>query len=359
MLTKTGKKTVVFQAYRCENGHFFSGAGNRKGVLYTDSFIELIVLLYLKGLSLNSTIEVVRAIYEEEILTKSQILNFIETVADALPTLDDIDRLFQPQRSGYLAFDGVWFSISQQEVVLLVCFDPVSFDIIEALWSNEETERDYLRLITKVKSKTDIATIKGIYGDGDRGLLGALKVLPNIPFQLCIVHKELKMGEVVPVKMVNRSRKMASIVKEEIKEFQRLFRSVIYATTKEESCQALEGLGKFVAGSSSERLHKAYRSLKTNFQLTLTHFDHPGMDRDNNLLECFNGCLKPRLKLMRGFKKLDNLERYLKLFLLAFRFHPLKESSFGERRNRTPLELGSVSLPKYYNFRHWYSHSVL
>jgi len=74
------------------------------------------------------------------------------------------------------------------------------------------------------------------------------------------------------------------------------------------------------------------------------------MERDNNLIECFNGCIKPRLKLMKGFKKKQNLDRYLKLFLLEFRFHTLKESRFKERRSKSPLELGGVNLPKYYNF---------
>ena len=74
------------------------------------------------------------------------------------------------------------------------------------------------------------------------------------------------------------------------------------------------------------------------------------MQRDNNLLECFNGIIKPRLKLMRSFKKKENLDRYLKLFLLEYRFRPLKESAFRDRRGQSPLQLSNVYLPKYYNF---------
>lgn len=99
-----------------------------------------------------------------------------------------------------------------------------------------------------------------------------------------------------------------------------------------------------------EKFMKAYRSLARNFQYTLTHFDYHGMRRDNNLVECFNGCIKPRLKLMRGFKKKENLDRYLKLFLLEFRFQPLTESRFKERNGIAPLQLADVYVPKYYNF---------
>ena len=99
---KSGRKFRRIQAYRCENGHFFRT--NHDLPLYADSFIEYVVYIYLRCLSLNTTVDIVRATYEEDILTKSQILLFIEWVADAIPTLDDIDRLFSPVRSGYLAF---------------------------------------------------------------------------------------------------------------------------------------------------------------------------------------------------------------------------------------------------------------
>jgi hypothetical protein len=95
---------------------------------------------------------------------------------------------------------------------------------------------------------------------------------------------------------------------------------------------------------------QSYNSLKHNFVMTLTHFDYEGMERDNNILECFNGCLKPRLKLMRGFKKADNLDRYLNLFLLEYRFRPLRESRFKERRGKSPLQLAGVILEHPYNF---------
>jgi len=80
------------------------------------------------------------------------------------------------------------------------------------------------------------------------------------------------------------------------------------------------------------------------------NFDHPHMRRDNNLLECFNGIIKPRLDLMKGFKKQENLDRYLKLFLLEYRFHSLKESRFADRRGKSPLQIAGVNLPQYYNF---------
>lgn len=318
---------------------------------WDDSFIERVVFIYLQSLSLNTTITIIREFYTDDILTKGLILDFIEWVADALPSIDQIDDIYSPKRSGYLAFDGVWFQFGREQIVLLVAFDPETFDIVEAWWEEDETQKGYEKLITDSVNKIGAVNIKGVYGDGDKGLIKALNLLlPTVPFQVCVFHKELRMGQIVPIKSIRTSRQLTPQKKHDIKVFQLLFRETIYAPTKDDSIAAFEKLKKYVVHMQNDRFLKAYRSLSYNFKYTLTHFDHLHMRRDNNLLECFNGCLKPRLKLMKGFKKRENLNRYLKLFLLEFRFHSLKESSFKERNGNSPLEIAGVLLPKFYNF---------
>jgi len=347
-MTKGGKKKVIVQKYKCHNMHVFK-VGTPPS--FDNSFIEHVVYVYLRCLSLNTTIDIVREQYEEDVLSKQLILDFIERVADVLPTLDEVDALYEPKRSGYFALDGVWFSYNETEIVLLVCFDPETFDIVGALWQEEESYEGYKTLLLSVLQKIPKEQVKGVYGDGDKGLLKALnELLPTVPFQLCVVHKELKMGKTVPVKSVSISRRIDEEKKAAIKEFQILFRNCLYADTKETALSSLKILKDYAYKSDYEMFLRAYRSLASNFTATLTHFDHPGMGRDNNILECFNGIIKPRLDLMKGFKKQENLDRYLKLFLLEFRFRPLRESSFKERRGQTPLQLGDVYLPKYYNF---------
>jgi hypothetical protein len=348
IMSKSGKRNRKIQAYRCNQGHFFS---NGETESFTNSFIEFVVFVYLRCLSLNTAMEIIRATYEDEILSKTTILDFLEKVADQVPTLDDIDNLFHPKRSGFIALDGVWFKFRGLDIVLLVCFDPETFDIIDALWSLQEDEKSYTTLLTKVIAKIGRSNIKGVYGDGDKGLINSLKLqLPTIPFQICIVHKEMRMGQVVPVKMINISKRIDERTKLEIRQFQALFRAVIYAKDKEESIRILQDLKSFTKDHPNEKFKKAFRSLLTNFKYTLTHFDHTEMQRDNNLLECFNGIIKPRLRLMKGFKKYSNLDRYLKLFLLEYRFRPLRESRFTDRRNLSPLQVAEVELPKIYNF---------
>ena len=348
IMSKSGKRERSVQEYRCENGHAFK---NGLESAYSDSFIEHVVYVYLRCMSLNATVDIVRETYEQDVLSKSQVLEFVERVADTLPTLDEVDGWFRPQRSGYLAFDGVWFGWGNGQVVLLVCFDPVSFDIVSAIWHEDENQTGYDQLISQVLRKLPKERIKAVYGDGDNGLMLSLKHhLPRVPFQLCAVHKMLRMSQVVPVARAGRSRQMSEQTKAEIKEFAGLFRETLVAISKEEAVKRLGDLLIWTQKHQNARFNKAVNQLKYNFHLTLTHFDYPGMMRDNNLIECFNGCLKPRLTLMKGFKKDDNLDRYLKLFLLDFRFHNLKESRFAYRRDKSPIELGGVLLPPFYNF---------
>jgi len=348
--TREGKQKRPLQKYRCPKGHITS----KTIPTFDDSFIEHVVFIYLHCLSLNTTITLVREQYDEDILNKSLILDFIEYVADALPSLDDLDGIYHPARSGYIAVDGVWFSYGKDEVVLLVAFDPESFDVISAIWREEETQEGYEYLLTQAVNKIGVVHVKGLYADGDNGFISAWKrLLPMVPFQLCVLHKELRMGQIVPVKRVSSSRQLTDTQKHDIKVFQLLFREVIYAKDKQASITALERLKEYVKSnvhSYPEKFQKAYRSLIHNFSYTLTHFDHIHMRRDNNLIECFNGCLKPRLRLMKSFKKNENLDRYLKLFLLNYRFHTLVESKFKTRRGKSPLEIAGVTMPPYRNF---------
>ncbi len=350
-MTINGKKVKKIQTYQCSRGHYFRDTVPDK---WDDSFIEHVVYVYLECLSLNVTINIIRATYRENILTKALVLSFIEQIADSLPSLSEIDYIYQPKRSGYLAFDGVWFQYGIGQIVLLVAFDPETFDIVAANFETDETQAGYERLITDAVEKIGAVNVKGCYGDGDKGLIKALKaLLPTVPFQMCVFHKELRMGQIVPVKSVRVSKKLTVFQKHDIKVFQLLFREVIYAESKDRSVEALERLKQYVKSSGLEqpdRFQRAYRSLIQNFKYTLTHFDHPHMRRDNNLLENFNGVLKPRLRLMKGFKKEENLNRYLKLFLISYRFHVLKESGVKTRAGRSPMEIAGVNLPEYYNF---------
>lgn len=348
-MTKDGMKVFNYQAYRCINNHFFSE--NKQQVKFTDSFIEYAVICYFRSFSLNTTIDFLRIQYEKDILSKQKLLDFIITVSDKLPSLDDIDNLFHPKRSGYLAFDGVWYKYRGLNFVLLICFDPVTFDIVSYYISEKETFESYEKLIQSTLTKLKDIKVQGLYGDGDRGLIKALKLyFPRIPIQVCVVHKEFRLGQLLPFKRAYTGKTLDPAFKHKVRFFKETTEEILYARTKKEAEEQFERLKEYTAKEKDEKLKKAFGSLNYNFKYILTHFDYPEMNRDNNIIEGFNSIISRKLRLLKGFKKPANIGRYIKLVLLDYRFHEFIESRFVRRRNKTPLELSGVILPKYYNF---------
>lgn len=337
-VTRIGLRKFIFQAYRCMNGHLFT-PGNIHSV-FTNSFIEYVVALYLRSLSLNVTIQVVRLQFEKDLLSKQTILEFIEKVVDKLPALDDIDNLFYPRRSGYLTLDDVWYKYRGINFVLLVCFDPVTFDVISYLITERESFESYQKLIKRVFPKLKNVSVKGICCDGDRGLIKAVKLnFPSAPIQACVVHKEFRLGQLLPFKRAYTGKSLEPIFKRKVRFFKETAESIIYAKSKKEAEENFKQLKEFMIKQKDEKLSKAFGSLKYNFKYLLTHFDHLEMERDNNIIEGFNSIIKRRLKLLKGFKKPANIDRHIKLVLLDYRFHEFIESRFVKKRNKTPLEL--------------------
>lgn len=126
---------------------------------------------------------------------------------------------------------------------------------------------------------------------------------------------------------------------------------VLFAPTKNEAIASLDALKRYAREhQQNDKLKKIIGVLKRNFHLLLTHFDNPEMSPYNNVLEGFNHIIKRKIRLMKGFKKELNMDRWLKFILLDYRFHKIHSSGLKERNGKSPLELAKVNLPKYHNW---------
>src|SRR3989338_9796157 len=74
VMFKSGKKKVKQQAFRCEKGHLFKINGKLSS--WNDSFIEYAVFIYLKCLSFNTTVAIIKTTNKKKIFIKKQILYF-------------------------------------------------------------------------------------------------------------------------------------------------------------------------------------------------------------------------------------------------------------------------------------------
>ena len=304
--------------------------------------IEQAAFMYLRSLSFNSVSEIFRSWFEKDVLPKKVLLSHIERLSEKLPSNLEITSWLKPIRSGYYALDGTWMKYRGKDFVLLILFDVETLDIVNYRIAYAETEQAYTKLLKEVYDEIN-ANSKGFFCDGDLGLLKALKTLfPQAPIQLCVFHKYSRAGQVISFKYIKND------VDKEIK---RKVEAILFAKTKQEAIDNLRELETYAEEHQKyAKLKKLIGVLKHNFELLLTHFDNPEMSPYNNVLEGFNYIVKRKTKLMKGFKKPVNIGRWIKLIMIDWRFHRLTESTFKERKNKSPLELAGCNLPKIYNW---------
>lgn len=311
---------------------------------FTPKMIEYIAYMYLRSLSLENTVAIARAWFEKDWLTKSTILDHIEKLIDRLPSMDQMSKKLKPMRSGYYAWDGTWLKYRDRNIVLLICFDVVTLDVVNYQVADDETYLAYEKLIKNINDTEPniLAQSKGFYADGELCLLKQLREkYPNIPLQLCVFHKYARVGQII---LFVRARGINQEIKTRVEK-------VLFAPTKAEAIQCLYELKRYaLAHQENKKLREIIGVLKRNFELLLTHFDHPEMSPYNNVLEGFNHIIKRKLTLMKGFKKELNIHRWLKLILMDYRFHKIHSSKFPNRNGKSPLELSRVPLPKHFNW---------
>ena len=310
--------------------------------MYSRKVVEYVAYLYLRSLSFNQVIAILGAFYQKDVFTKDRLIDHIEQIADLVPEHQAISRWLKPKRSGYYAIDGTWLKYRGRDIVLLIFFDVHTLDIVAYSIAREETESAFLELIAQAMPELSVG-VQGFFCDGEPALIKALKnKFPGTPIQLCVFHKYARVGQLIPF------RYSKSALDREIKE---RVEKILFAETKDSALTALQELEQFARDNKGhEKIKQVIGIIKRNFDLLITHFDHPEMSPYNNVLEGFNHIIKRRTRLMKGFKKPINIHRWLKLLLLDWRFHPLKESEFAWRRNKSPLQLANVQLPKIYNW---------
>jgi transposase-like protein len=310
--------------------------------MFTRSVIAQAIFMYLRGMSLNATVAIFRSWYNTDIFSKATLIKHIEEYAEQIPGHFEISKWLKPTRSGYYALDGTWMKYRGRDIVLLILFDVKTLDIVNWRIALEESRESYDKLLVDVYSEIN-TNIKGFFCDGDPGLLKAIKDLfPQAPIQLCIFHKYQRAGQLIPFKRIKND------IDREIK---KKVEAVLFAKSKDEAIASLDNLKRYAREHQKyEKLQKVIGVLKRNFHLLLTHFDHEEMSPYNNVLEGFNYIVKRKTNLMKGFKKPININRWLKLIMLDWRFHYLTESQFENRRNKSPLELAGCELPKIHNW---------
>lgn len=310
---------------------------------YHRKMVEYLTFLYLRCLSFEQVRAIAFAWFNTNIIGKETLIKYAEIVADDLPESLKITAHLHPVRSGYYALDGTYLKLNGHDFVLLILFDVETLDVVNYGVAPEETEASYGNLVDGVKDEISQG-LKGFFCDGDPGLLKAIRDrFPSIPIQLCVFHKYSRTGQIAS--FVRPKSDLDREIKVRVEK-------ILFAPTKEDAIKYLAELEDYTRKyeGSKTKLRKIIHVLKRNFDLLLTHYDHPEMSPYNNVLEGFNYLIKRRTRLMKGFKKELNVHRWIKLLILDWRFHPLTSSEFKARNKKSPLQLAGCELPDIPNW---------
>lgn len=338
-----GWQILPFQKFRCKTcGHQWYNCGLELIGMFTVEIIENATFMYFRSVSFNGVIAILRCWFNRKVFSKDILIDHIERLAARLPSNREITNWLKPARSGYYALDGTWMKYRGRDIVLLILFDVETLDVIHWKVAGEENYKSYRALLEEAKDEISPA-IKGFFCDGDLGLLKSLKeMFPGKPIQLCVFHKYSRAGQLVPFVRI----------KDEVdREIKRLTERVLFSPTKAEAIAGLAELQRYAREHQKhKKLQELIGVLKRNFDLLLTHFDNPEMSPYNNVLEGFNYIVKRKIKLMKGFKKPINIQRWIKLIMIDWRFHPLIESEYKSRKNKSSLQLAGSKLPEIHNW---------
>jgi transposase-like protein len=201
--------------------------------MFDIEMIEQAAFMYLRALSFQSIVDILRNWFEKDIFSKRMLISHIERLADTLSKHDEVTSWLQPKRSGFFALDGTYMKNKGADFVLLILLDAVTLDIVSWHVAEEESEASYAHLMQQAEKGIRTCT-KGFYCDGDAGLLKVLRTsFPNVPIQLCVFHKYARAGQVIP---------FTHIKTELDREIKRRVELVLFAKTKHEVMEQLASL---------------------------------------------------------------------------------------------------------------------
>lgn len=204
--------------------------------------------------------------------------------------------------------------------------------------------------LLKLATIIDIRSVSKFFvTDGKRGLHQALEeIFPSIPRQLCVAHKLRRICQIIPRVRGDKIDKT-------------IFRIGVNCITAkdEETFNKQKNILIQLFQSSwynnqpkprQEKLKKVVGTVRFQQKYLNTRFKLPDLIKDDittNPLECVNGILKERIKLIRGFKNPEHSELIIKLIITYYRFHKFTGSKFKHRNGKRPIELNIIKNQKY------------
>lgn len=225
--------------------------------------------------------------------------------------------------------------------VALLAIDVLTCDLVyyDVVSSEAKDTCEKFLLIVRDVMKYPIKSIVSDLGKGNifKNLINDL--FPAIPHQACVVHYDRYLDFVIPKSKKSPHYELNKTLKQMIK-------NLLYADNFNDAEEIFIRLMNRKDIFTASYHKTIIESLQKNFNLLTAHFHQELLPRDNNATENVVGQLNAKLKMMKSFGSDNSAYNFLKLWATWYRFKPLTDSNFENRKNLSPLQLAGVDTSK-------------
>lgn len=327
-----GESLIVIQEYLCKRcNRFFRYPCLGKGRYGFDVKSEAVELYYdTRG----SYRRVMNALHRRLGVRPShvQIFRWIDALGKHCKDTIQVAKELHPHWSGFLGLDSKVIKVSGLEFYMLVAADLETQDVVHFALVEHENYDVFSTFLHQIKRELGY-TPRIIVTDLDPAWFKAIHhVYPDIPIQGCVVHMERIIDRIMPKR--NRTMKQ--------EELKNLIRRFLYAPSLAEAYQSLQQIKSRRDEWTDEGSRQAINSIIAHRNVLTTHLKVSNSFRDNNITESIIDKVEMKLKMIRGFKKMNCARNSLKLTIMHYRFSPFLSSRNGNN-GKSPLMLAGVN----------------
>jgi hypothetical protein len=262
------------------------------------------------------------------------VLSFLHELGENCKDTQEVASELSPNWCGFCGVDGKIIWTKGKELVFFLAVDLATKDIPHFVIMDAETVEGISHFFFELVAKIGYP-LAGFVADLEPAFIGVHEnYLQRIPYQVCVTHLERKLDTL----FAQRRRSLLE------QDFANLYRSVIYAETKESAFRHLQEIRERSWQFEGPEYSSLIRSLVRHFPRHTAHFSYPGLSRDNNICENVIGQLGIKLDLMQSFESLETAYGYLKLLVMWYRFKRFSSSRTKENNGKSPLELAGVNI---------------
>jgi len=267
---------------------------------------------------------------------QSTVVRWVDEMGRRRLNAAETNQVLEPRWSGLVGVDGKIIRVAGRKRSCLLAADLRSLDIVQYELAPAEDEPSCRQFLLNLRQQ--IWPLRGIVSDLGKGRvwlkLGA-EIFPDVAHQACIVPFDRSVDQTLP-------QSPKSQQDEKNQRLRQLIKQVLFASTFNDAEEIFSRLMDAKSLFPAPCQRTVLKSLSKHFDLLTAHFHTPDLDSTKNVTEKIIKQLDRKIFLLSDFETFDTALNFIRLWVISYRFHPLRSSEYDFRNGRSPLQLARV-----------------